>query len=111
MSDPQQIEKDLREYLEKEPNLSRQDRLAFLQTIFHKHLEINKLEHLVTQQDIFLIFSDAMKHYTKLKTPVRIGKKELDPNEAVHIALLEAFLLYLGRTKLLRKLVKFDYRE
>lgn len=111
MSDPQQIEKDLREYLDKEPNLSRQDRIAYLQTIFHKHLEINKLEHLITQGDTFLIMADARQQYIKLKTPVKIGRKVLDPEEAVHIAVIEAFLLYLGRTKLLRKLVRFDYKD
>jgi len=111
MSDPQQIEKDLREYLEKEPNLSRADRLTYLQTIFHKHLEINKLDHVISQNDVFLIMADARQQYIRLKTPVKIGKKVLEPEEAVHIAVIEAFLLYLGRTKLLRKLVKFDYRD
>ncbi|HXN74971.1 MAG TPA: hypothetical protein VN855_00580 [Candidatus Acidoferrum sp.] len=111
MSDPEQIEKDLREYLNKEPNLSRADRLTYLQTIFHKHLEINKLEHLITYKDLFIIFSEAKTQYIKLKTPVRISKKALEPSEAVHIAAFEAFLLYLGRTKLLRKIVKFDFKE
>lgn len=111
MSDPQQIEKDLREYLEKEPNLSRQDRLSYLQTIFHKHLEITKLDHLITKADLFLIFSDARKHMVEMKTPVYVSKVALDQKEAVHMAIMEAFLLYLGRTKLLKKLVKFDYRQ
>jgi hypothetical protein len=111
MSDPQQIEKDLREYLEKEPNLSRQDRLSYLQTIFHKYLEINKLEHNITSQDLFLIFSEARTHYTKMKTPTKVGRKVLDPAESVHMAVMEAFLLYLGRTKLLNRLVKFDYKD
>ena len=111
MSDPQQIEKDLREYLEKEPNLSRGDRLSYLQTIFHKHLEIDKLNHLITQNDVFLIMADARQQYIKLKTPVKIGRKVLDPDQAVHIAVIEAFLLYLGRTQLLRKFIKFDYKD
>jgi len=111
MSDPQQIEKDIREYLEKEPNLSRADRFSYLQTIFHKHLEINKLDHVITQGDVFLILADARQQYIKLKTPVKIGRKVLDSDQAIHIAVIEAFLLYLGRTKLLRKLVKFDYRD
>jgi hypothetical protein len=55
--------------------------------------------------------ADARQQYIKLKTPVKIGRKVLDPEEAVHIAVIEAFLLYLGRTKLLRKLVKFDYKD
>lgn len=111
MSDPAQIEKDLREYLDKEPNLSRQDRLAYLQTIFHKYLEINKLEHNITSKDLFLIFSDAKTHYTKMKTPVKVSQKVLDPAEAVHMAVMEALLLHLGGKKLLRRLVKFDYKD
>lgn len=111
MSDPDQIEKDLREYLEKEPNLSRGDRLTYLKTIFHKHLEINKLEHLITYQDVFLILGEARQQFIRLKTPVNITRKILDSHEAVHIALMEAFILHLNSKKLLRKLIKFDFRD
>lgn len=111
MSDPQQIEKDLREYIEKEPNLSRNDRLSYLKTIFNKHLELDKLEHLVTSQDLFIIFSDATKHYIKTKLPLKVGKKVLEPHESVHMAVMESFIMYLNRMKLLRKLVNFDYKE
>lgn len=111
MSDPQQIEKDLREYLAKEPNLNREDRLTYLQTIFHKHLEVGKLDHLVNSQDLFLIFSDAKMRYGKTKFPVNVGKKQLDHTEGVHMVVLEVFIGYLNRMKLLKKLVKFDYRE
>jgi hypothetical protein len=111
MSDPQQIERDIRDYLEKEPNLSRTDRFSYLQTIFHKHLEVNKLEHLVTHADLFLIFSDAKNHHIKTKLPTFVSKKALDQNDSVHVSIIEGFLLYLGRMKLLRKVVKFDYRQ
>lgn len=111
MSDPQQIERDLLDYLEKEPNLRRVDRLAYLRTIFNKHLEVNQLEHVVTSQDLMLTISDAKKHLVKSKLPVRIGNKQLDYAEAIHVAVLEAFILYLGRMKLVRKIIKFDYKE
>lgn len=111
MSDPEQIEKDLREYLAKEPNLTRQDRLAYLQTIFHKHLEINKLEHIIPYKDLFAIFSNARTHYTKTRLPINISRKAIDPNEAVHISVMESFILYLNSMKLLKKLVKFDYQD
>lgn len=111
MSDPQQIEKDLREYLDKEPNLSRADRLVYLQTIFHKHLEIGKLEHLVTSQDLLLIFSDATRNYVRMKVPTKVGNKVLEQHQSVHIAVLESFIGYLNRMKLLRKLVNFDYKD
>ena len=111
MSDPQQIEKDLREYLEQEANLSKADKLKFLQTIFHKHLEINNLEHLVNYKDVFHIFQDARMYMVKTRFPVRITRKELETSEVAHIAIMEAFVLYLNRMHLLKKLVKFDYKD
>jgi hypothetical protein len=111
MSDPQQIERDLRDYLEKEPNLNKTDRLTYLQTIFHKHLEVGKLEHLVTGQDLFVMFSEAKQRYSKTKFPVTVSKKQLDYPEGVHMVVLEAFIGYLNRMKLLKKLIRFDYRD
>lgn len=111
MSDAEQIEKDLREYLEKEPNLSRADRLSYLKTVFNKHFEIGKLEHLITYKDLFLIFADAKVQFVHIKTPINVGNKKLDNSEVVHMALMEAFIMHLNRMKLLRKNVKFDYRD
>jgi hypothetical protein len=111
MSDAQQIESDLRDYLDKEPNLSRVDRFKYLEAIFHKHLELNKLEHLITYKDLFVLFSEATTIMTKIRFPVRITGKELETKESVHIAIMEAFILYLNRMKLLKKLVKFDYKD
>ena len=111
MSDPQQIEKDLRDYLEKEPNLSREDRLAFLKTVFNKHLEITKLDHLVTYKDLFVIFADARNFMVRTKFPMSVSKKQLETSETAHVAIMEAFILYLNRMKLLKKLVNFDFRE
>lgn len=111
MSDPDQIEKDLREYLAKEPNLTREDRITYLKTIFHKHLEITKLEHLVPHKDLFLIFAESRKQYLSLKAPTYVSKKILDHQETVYVAVLESFILYLNRSKLLKKLVKFDFRD
>lgn len=105
------IEKDLREYLEKEPNLSRNDRLSYLKTIFDKHLEVNKLDHLIPANDLWIILSDAKSQYTRMKFPVNISKKIIDGEGQKQIALMEAFLLYLNRMKLLKKLVKFDHRD
>ena len=111
MSDPQQIDRDLRDYLEKEPNLNREDRLAFLKTVINKHLEIDKLDHLVTHKDLFLIFSDATKFMIHTKFPMFVSKKKLETSETAHVAIMEAFVLYLNRMNLLKKLVKFDFRE
>jgi len=111
MSDPKEIEKDLREYLDKEPNLSRQDKLILLQTIFHKHFEVSKLEHLINYKDVFNIFSVARSQYVNRRLPMYISKKLIEPNEAPIIAAMEALIMYLNSKSLLKRLVKFDYKD
>jgi hypothetical protein len=111
MSDPEIIERDLREYLDKEPNLSRADRLSFLKTIFHKHLGIDSLKHVVTYDDLFILFSEASKYLVRTKLPVQIGNKVLETNESIHLFVMEVFIHYLNRMNLLRKNVTFDYKK
>ncbi len=111
MSDPQQLDRDLREYLEKEPNLKREDRLAYLKNMLHKHLEFTKLDHMLNSGDLFEILSGAKNNYTNLRVPVRITRKELEPGQLPHIAVMESLIGYLNRNHLLKKLVKFDYTD
>jgi CMP-N-acetylneuraminic acid synthetase len=111
MSEFESIERDLREYLEKEPNLRRADRLSYLTAIFHRYMEFNKLDHVVNSSDYTSILGHAKKYYVGLKFPVRISRKELEQNDALHICTFEAFINYLNKNNLLRKLVKFDYTE
>ena len=111
MSDPQQLEREIREYLEKEPNLRREDRLAYLKAIFNKHFEFNKLEHCVNTYDLNEIISGAKNNYSNKRVPVRITKRQVDSSELPHLAIIESFIGYLNRNHLLKKLVKFDYTE
>jgi len=111
MSDPHQLDRELREYLEKEPNLRREDRLLYLNSIFNKHFELMRLEHVVNSSDFFEIVSNAKNNFTKLKLPVRITNRQADSGELIHIALIESFLSYLNKMKLVKKLIKFDYTE
>jgi hypothetical protein len=111
MSDPQQLDRELREYLEKEPNLRREDRLVYLKSLMNKHLEFNKLDHIVNASDIYDIMSGAKSNYTNKRMPVRISRKQLDSAEATHISVLESFISYLNKMNLLKKLVKFDYTD
>lgn len=111
MSDPQQLDRDLREYLEKEPNLRREDRLNYLKIMMNKHLEINKLEHVVNSADLFEIVSRAKNNYTRQSVPVRITRKQVESSELTHIAIIESFISYLNKMNLIKRLVKFDYTE
>lgn len=111
MSDSQQIEKDIREYLEKEPNLRREDRLNYLTTIFNKHLDINKLEYVINYRDFVHIIGYAKSQMSNMKVPVRISNKLLEPNNVPHIALMDAFINYLNKNSLLKKFIKFDHTD
>lgn len=111
MSELQEIERDLREYLEKEPNLRRDDRLAYLTAIFHKRMELKKLDYVINNNDYFNILAQAKNYYVKMTLPVRLTRKEMSGNDAVHISTFEAFIGYLNKNNLLKKLVKFDYTE
>ena len=111
MSELQEIEAELREYLEKEPNLRRDDRLAYLMSIINKRTKINKLDHLITYSDYFKILGQAKSNYVRMKLPARISFKELEANDALHIAVVESVLMYLNKNSLLKKNVNFDYTE
>ena len=111
MSDPQQLERELREYLEKEPNLRRDDRIVYLRAIFYKHFEFNKLDHMIGSGDLHDIIGGAKNHYTKAKLPVRVSRKQLDQGEATNVSVIESFISYLNKMHLLKKQVKIDYTD
>jgi hypothetical protein len=111
MSELQELEKELREYLEKEPNLTRQDRYSYLMAIFQKHMEFKKLDHVVNYKDYFNLLSLAKNFYTKMKLPVSITRKELEPNDAVHVAMIETFIGYLNKNNLLKRNIIIDYTK
>lgn len=110
MSDSQ-IEKDLREYLEKESNLRREDRLKYLMAIFDKHFTFNKLDHLATRHDIFQVISMAKSVYASFSLPMYISQKKMDNSELTPVAIIESFTNYLNKHNLLKKLVKIDYTD
>lgn len=111
MSDLQEIERDLREYLDKAENLNKQDKLAYLIAIFAKRLEFKKLHHIVNFTDFFRIVGDAKTNFIRMRMPIHISRKRIEGQDNSHVALLEAFVGYLNNKEVLKKLVKFDYTE
>jgi hypothetical protein len=111
MSDPQQLDREIREYLEKEPNLRREDRIAYLKAMMNKHFEFNKLDHMVTSHDLFDIMSGAKQHYSQRALPFRVSRKQVDSGEATSVSIIESFVSYLNKMHLLKKAVKIDYTD
>jgi hypothetical protein len=111
MSDPNTIDRDLREYLEKEKNLHRQGKLEHLKIIFNKHFSLNKLEHVVNNNDLFNIISDSKREYTNLSMPMYVSGRKVDSSELTAVAMIEALVSYMNRNHLLNRLPKVDYTD
>lgn len=111
MSDREQVEREIREFLEKADNLTRDDKIKYLRALFEKHFEFQKLDHLVNYYDFHYIVSCAKSNYLQIKTPALISRKHLSPHETAHVAMIQAVVGYLNQKGLLRKLIKFDFTE
>ena len=111
MSDPKNVEIDLREYLKKEPNLTSEDKIKYLKAIFDKHFAISELEHSINYYDLQTIISMAKSQWVRQRLPLFVSKKEIVSTDVNSVAILESVLNYLNGNKLLRKLVSINYTE
>jgi hypothetical protein len=109
MADPNAIERDLREYLECESNLRRDDRIIYLMGIVNKHLEVDKLDYMINYYDFSSIIDGAKAAYPSKTMPIRISNRTAEGVEANYVLMIESFIGYLNKNKLLRRLVKFNY--
>ena len=111
MSIKDEVEQELRAYLAKEPDMSRQDRLGYLLSIFDKHLIFATSDYKMQYYDVSNVINGAKRYMSEQHMPVEISRKTLSPNEAVHIALIESLIGFLNQKEVLKKLVKLDYTQ
>lgn len=109
MADPKQIEQELRAFLETEDNMRKSDRLPGLMAIINKHFELDKIDHMVNKYDLDSVISHAKTNYAGTIMPMYVSRKEVHATEMNYVLVIEAFVGYLNRNKLLKRLVKFDY--
>ena len=111
MADPKQVEQDLNEYLHKESNLRRDDKIKYLKAIFNKHLEMDSLQHVISPGDLQEIISVAASNTSTVAAKLIISGKEVSGHNPVHIQMVEAVLAYLNKHSLLKRAVGFEYRR
>jgi hypothetical protein len=111
MSDKDQVDREIREYLQKESNLTSDDKLKYLRALFEKHFEFQKLDHLLNYHDFHDIISYAKTKYLHIKTPALISNRHLYPSEVAHAAMIESILSHLNSKGLLKKVVKIHYTD
>ncbi len=111
MADPAQIEQELRYFLDIEDNIRKDDRIKYLMAIVKKHYELDKIDHTVNAQDFENMLRNAKSEYVGTSLPVSISGKELTNTETNYVLMIEAFISYLNSNKLLKRLVKFEYKR
>lgn len=109
MSDKEQVEREILEYLAKEPNLSRDDKARYLRALFNKHFEFEKLAYMINYHDFHDIVSNAKGGYLQVKP--RISSRNLYPTEIAHAAMIQSVISHLNSKGLLKKFVKIDFTE
>lgn len=111
MANMEEIERELRQYIKDSANLDSQDRFTYLKVIFDKHLALEKTNHLLTIADFHEIVGYAKSRFPNTVFPLKISKREMYPQEATNVLLIDAVLTYLNKAGVLKKLVKIDYTK
>lgn len=111
MANMEEIERELRQYVEDSKNLDQQDRYIYIKAIFDKHFALEKTTHVLTVSDFQDIVSNAKTSYANTVMPMKISKRVMYPNESSQVLLIEAAIMYLNKMSVLRKLVKIDYTK
>jgi len=111
MADPQMIEQDLYEYLAKEDNLRRDEKIRYLKAIFQKHQDMDALVHVISPGDLYQIVSTAKDRAATAPHTLVISGKEMAGHNPIHIQMVETIIGYLNRHSLLKRVVGFEYNK
>lgn len=107
------LEKDLREALESIDRQLPEHKIKTLMILFEKHLNLNQGTILLNKYDYDLIKSNATRELIDKAFPKYLGdnKREVSPQEANVLCIIEATIGYLHSKDCFNKTPKFDYRK
>lgn len=108
MSDLEEMEKELEILLKRIGDIKESDRLSAIMNIIKKKIEWNPEEFLLTYGDFSDIMSNAKNSYPKATIPMYISKRLVDNTEVSYIMMMEAFVSFLNRKKIIKRLIKID---
>lgn len=109
MSAKEEVEREIREYLEKHDNMIPMDRVKYLMAIYDKQFLFNQMAYELQYHEIINIISMAKSFAGKQTLPVIISEKHLEPQKTAHVAFIESVLAFLNASGLLKKLVQINY--
>jgi hypothetical protein len=112
MSQLEEIEQDVLDFLSKVDNLSDNDRKQLLMLLFNKHLILNKSNVMISYNDFQYVLNLAKKIYSEESFPIKIEDdkkvlREVPPSEVGHYCLMESVICLLNKKEALKKLPVF----
>lgn len=108
-----ELEVELKRFLEHIDNQSDDDRLAALKALFDKYLHLTTCDFKLDYYDFQNIINTAQSKFVNDKFPVHLGqqKKKVLDKELANLCLIEAAISYFHKNNCFKKRPIFDKRE
>ena len=112
MSELEDIERDILDFLSKVDSLKHSDRKELLTLIFKKHILTNKSDVMLSYDDFQMVVSNAKTLYTQIAFPVKLtdergNTKDVTGNEIANFCVAESMISLLNRKEALKRLPVF----
>jgi hypothetical protein len=112
VSQLEEIEQDVLEFLSKVDGLCHSDRKKILMLLFEKHLVTNKADLILSHDDFYAVLNNAKNMWTKEAFPVKLKDdknvlRELSPSDVGYYCFFECVISLLNRKEALKRLPIF----
>lgn len=106
-----ELDYEIKEYLEKIDNMSYNDKLDALRNLFIKHLQLENSEFILNKYNLNSIESSSKREFTEMPTKLILKGTLVSPEKRKILAIIQATIGELRHIKTLRKVVKFKFDD
>lgn len=103
----EEMERDIKDYLDKIDNMNENDKRDALRLLFVKHLHLENSEFLLGKYEFNCIISNAKTNFVNQSTHVTVEGKDIQQEHKRIICIAQAVIGELRKLKVLHKVVKF----
>jgi hypothetical protein len=109
----QQLEVEIKRFLENIENQNHSDRISTLRNMFDKYLHLSTCDHMMDRHDLTSIINSAKSSFASKTMPIHLGEKcqKVRQSDLSNLCIIEATISHLNQNNCLKKLAKFDVRE
>lgn len=109
----EQLDVDIRRFIENIENQSQNDKVQTLRDLFDKYLHLNTSDYMMDSYDLNTIISNAKNKFANDTFPIYLGSKKrlVSQHDLPNLCVIEATVGHLKKNGCLKKMPKFDKRE